>query len=424
MRLLTLEVHQKLGGRSYYSTPYYLANIMGLRALWPLPRHRLENEYETNDAVAFTNLPYWTDEYIHLGPFRLVSFDSSDSFTLQAYDGYFLGRSRLDTIHLKIFTDANALYANLLAGTVDMFHENTLAPNQAFDLMNRWHPSGEGTIYVQPGVPRFLAPQWRLTHQAEPTVVTDIRVRAALYHAIDREAVSEAMQAGQAHLAAFEILPRNEPLHEATRDGLRRYVYDPQRAQAILAEVGWVPGADRLMRHIVEGRTFRAPITATAGRDRDAEIAIIADFWRRIGLAPEESILSPAQTRDAEARASYAGFELSSTSDGDGIVGRMTGTAASAATRWVGNRDGYENPHADQLVIRYQSSLMINEQFQAMRSISDLVANELPFLLLYTTAYHFGVNSRVNALNDHAGGAGASNNYGSFSRNGHLWELR
>ena len=34
---------------------------------------------------------------MHLGPFKLASFEPDDTIVLAAYDGYFLGRPRADT---------------------------------------------------------------------------------------------------------------------------------------------------------------------------------------------------------------------------------------------------------------------------------------------------------------------------------------
>src|SRR6266540_6142469 len=85
------------------------------------------------------------------------------------------------------------------------------------------------------GSVRFIAPQHRLAYQAEPMVATDPRVRAVLYHAVDRELMAEALQGGHRELAAWEILGPDHIWHEAAKDAMRRYAYDPRRARAILS---------------------------------------------------------------------------------------------------------------------------------------------------------------------------------------------
>jgi len=411
-----------------FARPYNAPDQMGLRRFWPMPRHILEPAYRrylaSMNADEVVNLPYWTSEYVHLGPFRLASFDPADTIVLQAYDGYFLGRPKLDTIRIKIFSDPNAMYANLLSGTVDIFLENTLPSNLGFELMDRWNSSGEGTVYLKRSTQRFLSPQMRPGVQVEPSVISDVRVRAALYHALDREGLSEGLQNGHRELAAWELLYSGEPLYDAVKDAFRRYAYDPERAKAMLREAGWTAGADGVLRSDSDGRPLRAPISATSGRTGEQELAAIADYWRRIGASVEELTIPSAQVRNAEYRALYPGWEASAQGGGDEILGRLEGPAASAENRWVGNRGGYDNSRAQQLVDAYRSSLSFDAQFQAMKAISDFVADELPFLVLYSTAVHIGVSSRLKALDDNDGGDSVGRNYGSYSRNGHLWELR
>jgi peptide/nickel transport system substrate-binding protein len=411
-----------------YSATYYKPDMFGLNAFWPLPQHILEPAYErylsTRNSEELINLPYWTSEYVHLGPFRLAAYDPADTIVLQAYDGYFLGKPKLDTVRVKIFTDSSTLFANLLAGTVDLFVENTVAPAQGFELMDRWGQSGEGTVHLMRGAYRFISPQLRPHIQVEPAAL-EPRVRAALYQAIDREELSEALQGGHRELAAYEIVAPGELLHPASKDSLRRYAYDPQRARAILAEAGWTPGPDGKLRHATDGRRFRAPISGTAGRDREQETAAIADYWRRIGLEPEEMVIPAAQVRSNEYRASFPGWEATSSSPrDDGAIVQLQGPAASAETRWTGNRRGYENPRADDLINRFQVTLPYEGRFQILKTLSDMVAEDLPFLMTFYTAYHVGASRRVKALDDYDGGGSVGTDYGTFVRNGHLWELR
>ena len=410
----------------YFAQPYYAPDKLGLLRFWPEPKHILEPAYErylaTKNADDILNLPYWTSEYVNTGPFRVTEFDPADRITLQAYDGYFLGRPKLDKVYLQVFADPNTLYANLLAGTVDIFLETTIPVSLGFELADRWAQSGGGTVYIRRSAERFLSPQMRPDVQVEPATF-DTRVRAALYRAFDREALATGLEGGHTELASYEILPPDDPLYGATKDSLRPYAYDPARAKAELQDLGWILGPDGLVHNAVDGRTLRAPLWGIAG-DVGTEVPAVADYWRRIGVDVEEFIVPPAQVRDPQYRASYPGWELSSQAGGDGILGRLEGPVASAATRWQGNRGGYEDARATQLISAYRSSVTPDAQFQTMKALSDFVADQLPFLVLYYTAESLGASNRVVALDDEDGGDSAGRAYGSYSRNGHLWQLR
>lgn len=409
----------------FFRQPHYQGYALGIRAFWPQPRHLLADAYEryraTGNVEEVSNLPYWTSEYVHTGPFRLTSFDPAGDIVFSAFDRYFLGRPKVDVVRVRLFSDERTLFSNLLSGTVDLLMESTIHPELGFQLKDRWERAGDGMAPVKNIGQRFLAVQWKSGYQVEPAN-WDPRVRAALYHALDREALSEGLQSGHRELAASELLTPGSLYYQGTKGAFDRYAYDPDRARALLAEAGWTPGPDGFVRHASDGRRFRNSITATAGRI-EQEIPAFADYWRRIGVDTEERVVPPAFVRDRPYRAQYPGWEASSAAGGDGILRRFEGPAATAENRWVGNRDGYEDPRAQQLLRAYWSSIREPDQLRTMRAINEFVAAELPILVLFTTADHIAVRKGVRAFEDHMGGEGGGGTYGTYSRNSHLWDV-
>src|SRR5439155_8960824 len=175
--------------------------------------------------------------------------------------------------------------------------------------------------------------------QIEPSVL-DRRVRMALYQALDRVAISDAANGGSPQLAASSLLASSDPLYEATRDDLRTFEYDPNKARMLLQEAGWVFGSDGSLRFGADGRRFRTAIWTAVGNERD--IAASAAYWRQLGIEVDEHIWSAAETRDARARALYPGFD----GTGGGVLNLLFQRAATAENNWVGNRTGYENARA------------------------------------------------------------------------------
>lgn len=407
-----------------YKGPYYRGATLGLRPFWPLPQHILGEPMArylaTGNPDEVANHHYWTSEYIHLGPFRLTTFDPGEGLVLEAYDGYFLGRAKVDVVRIRVFNDHNTLFASLLGGSVDMIPENAINAELGFQLKERWEATGEGSVQVKRGNTWFLVPQWRANVITEPAN-HDPKVRAALYHALDREALSEGLQGGPRDLAAWSILPPGDRLYDATKDALRQYSYDADRARSILRDAGWSPGPDGVLRHSSDGRRFRNAFWTVPGRDR--EIAAFADYWRRVGIEVEELTIPAAQVRNSEFRALYPSWESTAQGSGDALFARLEGPAASAANRWVGERGGYEDPRAQQLIDFYRTRLSEREQFQAMKAISDFVVAELPLLIVFFKPEHLGVRKGVRAYDDVEGGAEASQPYGTYTRNAHLWDV-
>src|SRR5439155_9823937 len=193
------------------------------------------------------------------------------------------------------------------AGQVDVFPENTLTGDLVFDLMERWDGTGGGTSYLKSASTRFLVPQLRPAVQMEPANL-DVRVRAALYHALDRDTIAEALNGGHREMAAWEILPPGDVNYPAVKDGLRQYVYDPNRATSLLRELGWAPGPDAVLRNSADGRRFRNAMLATPGGNPEREVNAFADYWRRIGLEVESATTPAAQAANLEFRASFPGW--------------------------------------------------------------------------------------------------------------------
>lgn len=405
----------------YWRGPYYQADAVGLRALWPHPRHVLEQPYRALAREAFINLPYWTSEYLHLGPFRLTAFRAGETLEFAAYEAYFLGRPKVDRVIVRIFNDETSLYAATLADAIDILMDNSLSSDLGLKLKEDWDRSGKGTVHVGTGTTRFLTPQFDPQVLALPALL-DARVRHALLFAIDRKALSEVTQLGHGELVAGSLLPPGDRMHEAVRDGFARFVHDPARARSMLAELGWNSGGDGVLVG-PDGRRFSTHLWTTEGSEN--EIAVVADYWKQIGIAAEQFVVAGAIVRDREARSKFPGFETSARGSGDSILSRVDSrVAATARNNYSGaNRGGYRNPRMDDLIDRYRQSASERDQAQAIRAVSDLMVDDLPLMLLYFNPTTPAVRKGVKALDDFRGGAEASRLFGTFSRNAHEWDI-
>lgn len=399
-------------------TPYFQAVSHGLVGFWPLPQHILGAAYERFRASGNVDdvmlHPYWTSEYVHLGPFRVTAFDPNGTIAFQAYDGYFRGRPKLDTIRIQVFLNHNALFASVLSGDLHLFLESTVEGDEALQLIERWKSSGDGRVHPMPSNIRVLTPQFRPAYLTEPALL-DKRVRVAFSHGLNREELGQVFS-GTPEAAAYTALLRNDPVYESARDIFRPYAYDPARARAVLGEAGWMFGPDGKPRHASDGRVLRTSITVTPGSDREG--AAVAGLWRDIGIEVDELIVPPAFTSNREHRSTYPGWELSSGS----YVSKLRGPPATAENRWVGGRAGYDDPRLDSLIHTLENTISEREQFQAMRSIGEYVAAEIPLLPVAYNVHYLGVRKGVRALDDTEGGDGAVE-LGSYSRNAHLWDI-
>ena len=69
---------------------------------------------------AFLNLPYFNRDYVGVGPVKVARWESGSHIDFAAFDKYFLGRPKLDSIRVQFITDRNTLVANLNARAIQI----------------------------------------------------------------------------------------------------------------------------------------------------------------------------------------------------------------------------------------------------------------------------------------------------------------
>src|SRR5207237_508425 len=130
----------------------------------------------------------------------------------------------------------------------------------------RWKSNDGGKVYTREGITWFLGPQFRPEIQIEQAVL-DSRVRAALYRALDREALADALQAGHRELAGWSLLPPGDRFYQSTNDAFRVFAYDVTRARADLSALGWSTAGDGSLRSAADGHQFHTALSTVPGRD-------------------------------------------------------------------------------------------------------------------------------------------------------------
>src|SRR5439155_18391762 len=81
-----------------------------------LPRHLLEQPFQQLDPQAFAGLPFWTTDYVGLGPYRIERWEPGAFVDGVAFERHALGRPKIDRLRLIFIADPNAALANMLSG--------------------------------------------------------------------------------------------------------------------------------------------------------------------------------------------------------------------------------------------------------------------------------------------------------------------
>jgi peptide/nickel transport system substrate-binding protein len=375
----------------------------------PFPKHILETPYMT-DKAGLLEHPYWTSEFVGAGPFKMKEFVRNSHMVLQAFDGYVLGRPKVDEVVVKFLQDPNTLIANLLAGEIQVTVGRGLNLEQALQIVGTWT---DGKLETKPAnwlahYPQALTPN--------PAILGDVRFRQALLHAMDRQAMSESLQGGQAAVA-HTIYEYGAPDYRELERFIVKYEYDVRRATQIIGELGYTRAADGYFRD-ASGQQLVVQSMTNAGDDlKEKMILVGADYWKAAGVNVDTVVTPRQRATDREYRATYPGMDL--VRQPWELDRFISSEAALPENRFAGNnRTRYMNAELDTMVDRYYTTIPMPERRQFLGSIlNHLSANVVALGVFYGTEPTL-INNRL--INVHtAPGTNADETW-----NSHEWDVR
>ncbi|MBN7793267.1 ABC transporter substrate-binding protein [Microbacterium esteraromaticum] len=164
------------------------------------------------------------NQAIGTGPFTVESWKPNEAIDMAARSDYWGDAPKVSTATLKYFAEATATTNALQSGDVDVIY-NMQAPallsafegKPEFQVLN-----GESTGEIVLSMNNRVAP------------FDDVRVRQAVMHAIDRQAVMDAAWNGNGTLVGAPV-PPSDPYYEDL-NGV--YPFDPAKAKELLKEAG------------------------------------------------------------------------------------------------------------------------------------------------------------------------------------------
>lgn len=347
----------------------------------PVPRHILGPSFEQMALETFNNLPYWSTEFVGLGPYRLERWERGAFIKGAAFPGYAHGKPRIGRIQLVWVSDANAAVAQLLSGTVHFATDRAIAFEQATVLRRESAGREPTALLLTAGSARYVQIQYK-TEYTNPRALLDVRVRQAFAGAIDKQALVDGLLAGEPAMADTVVSPQTEYFAELDRV-LTKYPLDVRRTKQLMAEAGFRKDAEGFYGQ--GGPRLSAEILAVRDGTGEREALVLADSWKRAGIDTPLRVLTPAQSRDNELESTYSAFATSDIALDDAALGRFAQRSiATAANRWIGpNRGGYLDPEYERLYAIATSSLDRNERNRAVVEAMQLLSEQAAYFPLY-----------------------------------------
>jgi len=225
----TVHIHMT---RAFPAAPQFVATYL---VIYP------KAHFEKVGIDAFKRHPIGT------GPYKIKSFEPGKPLLLERNRDYFkdspIGMPSIANVRIMFIPEVQSRVAQLMVGQVDLIGD--ILTDQMRDLGKVAHLAVASTETEQVGY-LFLDAIGR----SGDTPLKNLKVRQAIAHAINREAI------------ARNLIGPNVPLAKAActhmmfgcTDKVATYAYDPAKAKQLLAEAGHANGFDTAFIYLGERR--------------------------------------------------------------------------------------------------------------------------------------------------------------------------
>jgi peptide/nickel transport system substrate-binding protein len=191
-----------------------------------VPKGSLLTNLAWGDAVIVSPASADTNKQapVGTGPFKFGQWVQGDRIELVKYPDYWGEPAKLDKVTFKFISDPTAAFAAMMAGDIDAFPVFPAPENLAqFEADPRFtvivgSTEGETILAMNNARPPF----------------DNVRVREAVAHAIDRQAIIDGAMFGYGTPIGSHFAPHNPAYEDLTALS----AYDPEKAKALLKEAG------------------------------------------------------------------------------------------------------------------------------------------------------------------------------------------
>ncbi len=179
-------------------------------------------EYQDDAASNVNTTEYSTKHPTGTGPFKFESWERGNQVTLTRNDDYWGEKAKVDTVRVVAIEDPKARATAVEQGEVD--GADLIGPADLQPLED----AGMQIMAREPFTVLYLG----MNQKTKP--LDDIKVRQAIAHAVDKEAVAAASLPEGSELA-INFMPQS--VNGWTED-VTTYEYDPEKAKQLLKEAG------------------------------------------------------------------------------------------------------------------------------------------------------------------------------------------
>ncbi|MDQ2787845.1 MAG: ABC transporter substrate-binding protein [Chloroflexota bacterium] len=347
----------------------------------------------------FRTNEYSTTKPVGTGPFKFKEYQQGDHVTLVGNPEYHRGATALDTYIYKVSKDSTSLYQSMKTGEVDY---GTLSP-ELYD---------DATKQANLNIATYDTFSFTyFGYNLDPTKTTlfqDVKVRQALFYAVDRASIVKKLFNGLG-VVAIGTEPVLSWAYQPDKI-TTKYEYDPKKAAQMLDDAGWKAGADGIRAK--DGKRLSFSMWTNSGnKTRENYLLVLQESWKAIGVEmkpqfEEFSVYLDRINKNFD-------FEMF-------LVGFSWGVDPDQTTMWDSGQHGggfnsydYKSDKVDGLLKQGLQTLDQEKRKQAYVDMQNQVLTDAPAMVSDFPKGIIGVNKRVmNRIPN--GVAGSDRNYANL----------
>jgi peptide/nickel transport system substrate-binding protein len=336
---------------------------------------------------------------IGTGPFRFAEWKAGEYIRVVRNERYWRGPEYpgIDEVVWAFIPDANTRLNALKSG---QYHYGQILPIQVKEMTGQ---DGYRTHLIRSNSVMHFGVAIQQPHGR--ALFDDLRVRQAIFHAIDRPAIARQLMEGTVEIANSTINP-GSPYHHPD---VTAYQYDPELSRRLLDQAGWTPADDGIRRKGGDRLAF-VMLNRAGASDRISIAQVIQAQLKAVGVEVTFETLEAASWNQRWRRGQWEAIVSAWFLPADpGITGLYACDGAN-------NMTGFCDPALDRLLKASDRALGFEERKQLLDQAQEQLARLAWTLPLYYNVIPEVVSTRVT------GYRGSGTNFGSFW-NLYQWRL-
>lgn len=320
---------------------------------------------------------------VGLGPFKFEKWASGQSITFVRNPNYWEApKPYLDQVIFALIPNPQQRLNAIVNGEINWFRPEVV------QVPATQAAAKKGTFRVVPIITN--APETAVVDfNLRRAPISDIKVRQALFHAIDRQRIVKDVYQGLAETAKNAIPTQFKNLHDPSVDYDTMYGYDPKKAGELLDEAGFP---------LKDGKRFSLELTAVSVAPYDAVAQIVQAQWKAIGIDVKLSALDlQIWTNKVYTQHDFDASIISLTGRSNPVLGVDRSFVCNQTSVPFANPTGYCNPEFDKVAAE-AASAPADKQRALYKAYAEIVARDLNQLALTNSKVFEAVTNNFKNL--------------------------